>query len=116
MSRVKRGTTHVKRRRNILKQTKGFRGGRKNLIRHAITAIKKAGQNASAHRRKKKGEMRKLWSIQINAALRASHDMSYSKFIGAMHKKNIAVDRKILSDLANNNPMIFDKVVEEVKK
>lgn len=114
MPRVKRGTTHVKRRKKILKQTKGYTGGRKNLIRAAKTAINKAGTHALRDRRAKKRTARRLWLVQINAALR-ERNWTYSRFIAALKKANIEVDRKILSDLAKNNTKIFDKILEMVK-
>lgn len=114
MARVKRGTMHTKRRRNILKQTKGYYAGRKNLIKLAQTAILKAGQNAFRDRRDKKATRRRLWNIQINAAAR-QNGTKYSALINGLKKKNIALDRKILADLANNNPEVFTKVVEATK-
>ena len=114
MSRVKRGTTHVKRRKSIMKEVKGYKGGRKNLIRLAKTAINKAGQHAFRDRRKKKSDRRKLWNVQINAAAR-TNGTKYSALIDAMNKKNVALDRKVLADLAQNNPEVFTKVIETVK-
>lgn len=114
MPRVKRGTMHSKRRRNILKQTKGYYAGRKNLIKQASTAIKKAGQHAFRDRRDKKATRRRTWNIQINAASRAN-GMKYSTFINALKKKNVDLDRKVLAQLANENPEVFTKVVEAVK-
>jgi len=114
MPRVKRGMMHSKRRRNILKQTKGYYAGRKNLIKLAQTAILKAGQNSFRDRRDKKSTRRRLWNVQINAAARLN-GTKYSTFINGMKKNNIALDRKVLADLANNNPEVFAKVVEAVK-
>ncbi len=114
MPRVKRGTMHVKRRRNILKQTKGYYSGRKNLIKLAQTAILKAGQHALRDRRDKKSNQRKLWNIQINAAARLN-GTKYSKLIDGLKKKNIELDRKVLAQLANENPEVFSKVVEATK-
>jgi len=114
MSRVKRGTMHVKRRKNILAQTKGYIHGRKNLIRLAKTAISKAGQHSMAHRHDKKSDRRKMWNVQINAAARMN-GTKYSTLINAMKKKNVVIDRKIMADLAENNPEIFTKVLEAVK-
>lgn len=114
MSRVKRGTTALKRRKNVLRATKGFRHARKNKERAAREAIVHAGQSAFAHRRDKKNDFRRLWQIKIGAAVKPL-GFSYSKFIGALKKKNIALDRKILADLAEHNPETFVRVVEEVK-
>lgn len=115
MPRVKRGTQHVKRRRNILKLAKGFKWGRKKLIKLAKTAITKAGAHRYRDRRLKKRSMRRLWNIRINAGVR-EHGLSYSKFIGALKKHNIELDRKVLSELAMDNPSIFEKIVETAKK
>jgi large subunit ribosomal protein L20 len=114
MPRVKRGTTHTKRRRNILKQTKGYKAGRKNLIKLAQTAVLKAGQHSFRDRRKKKSDRRKVWNVQINAAARAN-GTKYSTLIDGLKKKNIALDRKVLAQLANENPEVFTKVVEAAK-
>lgn len=114
MSRVKRGTISLKRRRNVLKMVKGFRFGRSTKERQAREAIAHAGAHAFAHRRDKKSGFRGLWNIRINAALRPL-GFSYSKFIGALKKKNIELDRKILADLAANNPETFERVVNAVK-
>lgn len=115
MPRVKRGTIHTKKRRKLLKDAKGFRWGRKKLIKEAKTAVTKAGAYAYRDRRNKKRDFRRLWLIRINAALREKHEISYSQFIGLMKKKNIELDRKVLSNMAMTNPEIFDKIVETVK-
>lgn len=115
MPRVKRGTTHTKKRKKLLKEVKGYRWGRKNLIRLAKTATTKAGAHAFVDRRKKKRTARALWQIKIGAFVR-EQDLSYSKFIGALKKKKIELDRKILADLAENNKKVLAKIVSEVKK
>ncbi|MEK7134332.1 MAG: 50S ribosomal protein L20 [Patescibacteria group bacterium] len=114
MTRVKRGTTALKRRRNVLKQTKGYRHARSGKERAAREAIVHAGAHAFAHRRDKKSDFRRLWQVKINAAIRPM-GLSYSKFMGALKKKNIGIDRKILADLAEHNPDTFARVVAEVK-
>lgn len=114
MTRVKGAVNALKFRRNVLKAAKGFRFGRSKKERMAMDAIMHAGAYAFAHRRDKKGDFRRLWNVKINAALRPL-GFSYSKFIGAMKKKNIAIDRKILADLAENKPETFQKVVAMVK-
>ena len=114
MTRVKKGVHALKRRRSILKQTKGFRHGRSTKERQAKEAILHAGNYAFAHRKDKKSHNRKLWNIKINAGSRQS-GLSYSKLIGALKKKNISLDRKILADLAENHPNTFAKVLESVK-
>ena len=114
MSRVKRGTQHVKKRRNILDKVKGYMWMRKNTIRQAKTAILKAGVHAFRDRKKKKRVMRGLHQIKISAAVKES-GFSYSKFIHSLKKHSIGLDRKILSDLAQNNKEIFARIVEKVK-
>jgi len=114
MPRIKRGTTHVKRRKNIMKKVKGYKHGRKNLIRLAKTAINKAGEHAYRDRKDKKSVRRKLWNVQINAAARLN-GTKYSALIDGLKKKNIALDRKVLADLAQNNPEVFTKIVEQTK-
>jgi len=114
MPRVKRGVNHVKRRRNIQKRVKGFEGGRKTLIKLAKVADTKAGAYAYRDRRNKKREMRRLFQVRINAAVRA-FGMSYSKFMGALKGKQVGLNRKALSELANQEPKVFEKVVDFVK-
>jgi len=106
---------HLKRRKNLLKRTKGFRWGRKSKITLAKVAARKAGVYAFAHRRRRKGDFRRLWQIQINAAVR-EHGLSYSRFIDLLKKKKIELDRKILAQLAREYPVVFAKIVEAVKK
>jgi len=112
MTRVKKGVNALKSRRYILKRAKGFRFGRSTKERQANEALVHAGAYAFAHRRDKKNDFRKLWNVRINAALRG-RGLSYSRFINALKKKNIAIDRKILAGLAQNNPETFDRVVEK---
>lgn len=115
MPRVKKGVNALKTRRNILKQVKGYRFRRSTNERAAYEAISHAGASAFAHRRDKKGDYRRLWNVRINAALRAINpEYSYSKFIGNLKKANIAVDRKILSTLADTNPKAFEAIVKKV--
>ena len=114
MPRVKRAVIHLKKRRTIRAATKGYRWGRKKTIRLGKTAMLKAGVNAYVDRKKKKSNMRSLWQLRINAALREK-GLTYSKFMGAMRKNKIELDRKVLADLALNNPKVFEKVIEQVK-
>ena len=114
MSRVKRGTIAAKRRRNVLADAKGYRFHRSQTERAAKVAITKAGVHAFNHRKDKKADMRRLWTIRINAALRPL-GLSYSKFIDMLHKKGITVDRKILSTIAMDNMASFERIVEGVK-
>ena len=112
MTRVKGGVNALKYRRNILKSTKGYRFGRSTKERSAQDAQFHAGAYAFAHRRDKKGDFRRLWNVRISAGTKALGH-SYSTFIGALKKKNITLDRKILSTLAAENPETFKKVVEQ---
>lgn len=115
MTRVKRGKTKHKKREKLLKETKGFRWGRKSKKRAAKEAILHKWENAFIGRKEKKQNFRRLWNVRINAALR-EEGFKYSDFINMLKKKNIKLDRKILADLAKNEPDNFKKVVEEVKK
>jgi large subunit ribosomal protein L20 len=114
MTRVKKGVHALKRRRSVLKQTKGFRYGRSTKERQAKEALLHAGNYSFAHRKDKKSFNRKLWNIKINAFSREL-GISYSKFIDGLKKKNILLDRKILADLAENNPAVFARVLESTK-
>lgn len=105
---------HVKRRRNIMKSVKGYRQRRKNLIKAAKVAALKAGKYAYRDRRTKKRARRQLFQIKINAAVRA-YELSYSRFIDALKKNKIELDRKVLADLAENNAVIFAQIVEKIK-
>ncbi|MBI2100218.1 MAG: 50S ribosomal protein L20 [Candidatus Vogelbacteria bacterium] len=115
MPRVKRGTIANKTRRNLLKRAKGFRFGRSKKEREARTALLHAGVHAFTGRRDKKNDFRRLWQIQIGAAVR-SHGLSYSKFIGLLKKNKIELDRKILATLAKENAATFDRVVAKIKE
>lgn len=112
MARVKRGVTSLKRRRNVLKMAKGYRQGRSKKERQAKEAIAHAGVHAFAHRRKNKGNFRRLWTIRINAAVR-KFDITYSVFINMLLKKNIGLDRKILATIAEENPETFERIVKQ---
>lgn len=103
-----------KHRRYILKAVKGYRFDRKSKERIAKVAIKKAGTHAFKHRRAKKRDFRNLFTLRINAAIR-EHGLSYSKFIGALKKSQIGLDRKALAALAKDHPQVFARVVESVK-
>jgi len=113
MTRVKRGVIKNKRRKNILAQTKGFRFGRSTKEAAAKEALLHAGAYSFAHRKDKKADARSLWTTRINAAVRP-HGLSYSKLIDGMKKKKIGVDRKILSDLAQNHPETFARLVKSI--
>ncbi|MCA9352248.1 50S ribosomal protein L20 [Patescibacteria group bacterium] len=114
MPRVKRGTIKNKSRKNTLAQVKGYRFGRSTKKREATTAIAHAGNHAFNHRKQKKSNFRRLWNVKINAEVR-KHDLSYSTFIDALNKKGIGLNRKMLADLAENEPAAFKRVVDAVK-
>ena len=97
-----------------MRETKGYRHGRKSKERQAKEAILHAGAYAFAHRRDKKSHNRKLWNIKINAGAREL-GMSYSRLIDALKKKNVLLDRKILADFAEHHPATFARVLESVK-
>jgi large subunit ribosomal protein L20 len=99
-----------KRRKRILRKAKGFWGARGKLITVAKHSVEKAGQHAYAGRKQKKGVMRSLWNVRINAAARMN-DTTYSKLMGALHKKNVDVNRKVLAEMAYNNPEAFKELV-----
>ena len=115
MARVKRGTLKNKRRKNILAQTKGYRFDRSTKERVAHEAIRHAGAHAFRHRRQKKRDFRNLWTLRINAGAR-EQGVSYSKLIGTMKKAKIALDRKVLSELAMNHPEVFARVLGSLSK
>ena len=114
MPRVKKGATRTKKRRALLKQTKGYKWGRKNLTKQAKTAVKKAGAHALRDRRTKKRVARRLWQIRLNASVR-KFDLSYSQFIALLKKNKIELDRKVLSEIAQKNPEIFEKIIKGLK-
>lgn len=105
---------HAKRRRNLLKKAKGYKWGRKSKIKLAKTAVTKAGVFAYRHRKEYKRDMRGLWHIRINAGVRPL-GLSYSKFIDALKKKNIILDRKVLSLLAQDYPKVLETIATKVK-
>lgn len=114
MPRVKRGTIHTKKRRKLLAKAKGYKWGRKKLIKQAKEAVVKAGAHAYVDRRRKKRDFRRLWQIKINAFVR-EHGLSYSRFIELLKKNKIEIDRKILADLAVNNKKVLLNIVNKVK-
>jgi large subunit ribosomal protein L20 len=115
MTRVKRGKSARKRRRYLLKYAKGFRWGRKSKYRLAKEAMFHAWTHAYRGRKEKKRNFRQLWQMQINALCR-QHGLSYSKFIHALKIKKIELNRKILAQLAQKKPEIFEKIINEIKK
>lgn len=101
------------RRKKVLKAAKGYFGRRKNVHTVAKNAVEKAMVYATRDRKQKKREFRSLWVMRINAAVR-EFDLSYSKFMGLLHKSGLELNRKVLADLAMNNPMAFKAIVEKV--
>ena len=114
MPRVKRGVTARARHKKILVLAKGFRGRRKNVFRIAKEAVMRAGQYAYRDRRTKKRVFRHLWIARINAASRGL-GLTYSKFMAGLKKASIEIDRKVLADMAVNDPAAFGSIVEKVK-
>ncbi len=114
MARVKKAVNALKGRRNILKQTKGYRFGRSTKKAQAIEALMHAGAYAFAHRRDKKADMRGLWNVKIGTAAKAN-GTSFSVFMGALKKNKIELDRKVLADIAENNPETMKRILAEVK-
>lgn len=112
MARVKRGVTSHRKHKKLRELTKGYMGGRSKLVKEAKSASLHAGQYAFAGRKQRRRDMRKLWIIQMNAALE-TQGLSYSKFIGALKTKNILLNRKMLAELAITNMEAFKKVVAQ---
>jgi len=115
MPRVKRGVTARARHKKVLVLAKGYRGRRKNVYRVAKQAVMKAGQYAYRDRRNRKRDLRALWITRINNASREL-GLSYSQLISLMKKQNINIDRKILAELAVNQPAAFKAIVEQAKQ
>ena len=114
MARVKRGVTSRAKHKNVLKAVKGQWGRRKNTIRVARQAMEKAMQYAYRDRRNKKREFKSLWIQRINAGVRAE-GLTYSKFINGLNKSGIKIDRKILAEIAYDNPEAFKTIVKKAQ-
>jgi len=112
--RVKTGTVRHRKHKKILKLTKGFWMGNHKRIKLAKQALLHAGEYAFAGRKLRKRDMRRLWIQRINGGLK-QFEMSYSVFIGKLHKKNIGLDRKVLAHLVRNEPELFAEVVKQVQ-
>ncbi len=110
MPRVKGGVTTRRRHKKVLKLTKGHRATRHSLYRRAHESMLHALDYAYCHRRERRGDMRRLWIIRINAACRAS-GVTYSQFIDGLKKANVEIDRKMLAEMAINDPDNFVKLV-----
>lgn len=109
--RIKRGFKARRRRQKVLKLAKGFRGGRSKLFRTAADSVDKALMYAYRDRRQRKREFRQLWIARINAAARMN-DLSYSKFINGLKRADIALDRKVLAELAITDPAGFSQIAK----
>lgn len=114
MTRVKRGTIAHKKREKLLKKVKGFKWGRKSKERAAKEALLHAQSRMFQGRKEKKRNYRTLWNVQINAAVR-NHGLSYSTFISKLKTKKIELDRKVLSEIANKYPEVFEAIIKMVK-
>lgn len=114
MPRIKRGTTASKRRKKVIKTAKGYRWRRKSNYRAAKEAVIKAGKYAYRDRRAKKRTFRRLWILRLNNAVR-EHGLKYSDFIKLLKDKKIELDRKVMSEMAVENPKEFAKFIEKVK-
>jgi large subunit ribosomal protein L20 len=115
MTRIKRGVNKRRRHKKVLKMTKGHQGVRHTLYRRAHESMIHALQYAYAHRKERKGDMRRLWNIRINAAARAN-GISYSKLIHGLKLAGVEVNRKMLSEIAIHDPDAFSQVVERAKE
>jgi large subunit ribosomal protein L20 len=114
MARVKRGVTAHAKHKKVLEQAKGFYGRRKNTIRAAKAAVDKAGQYAYRDRKVRKRNFRSLWIQRINAAARIE-GFTYSLFIHGLDKAGIEIDRKVLSEIAGNDPVAFKAIADKVR-
>jgi len=109
-----KGANTQKRHKKVLKQARGYRGARRKQYRRAKEAVLHAGQYAFAGRRLKRRDLRSLWIRRINAAL-AKHELTYSRFIPLLKKSGLDLNRKVLAQLAVEEPAVFDDIVEKVK-
>ncbi|HEX5775932.1 MAG TPA: 50S ribosomal protein L20 [Caulobacteraceae bacterium] len=114
MARVKRGVTAHAKHKKVLEQAKGFYGRRKNTIRAAKAAVDKAGQYAYRDRKVRKRTFRSLWIQRINAAARLE-GMTYSRFIFGLEAAGIEMDRKVLADIAGQDPVAFKAIADKVR-
>ena len=114
MTRIKRGVVKKRRHKKLLKQTKGHKGVRHRLYRRAHESLIHALQYSYAHRRERKGDMRRLWNLRVNAAARAN-GITYSRLIHGLKLADVAVNRKILAELAVDDPDGFAKIADQAK-
>lgn len=115
MPKSPRSVVKKARHKKWIKRAKGFRGRRRTVFKIAKEAVLKAGQHAYRDRRKKKAVFRATWHIAINAAVRP-HGLSYSRFISGLKTKNVGLNRKVLAQMAKEQPALFEKIVDHVKK
>ncbi len=111
--RVKGGTTRKKRHKKVLKSTKGYRMTKSKLYKVANEARLHAGQYSHAHRQKRTGQMKKLWIKRINAAA-GNHDMKYSEFANKLKKNNVNLNKRLLAEIALENPKTFENILKEI--
>ena len=114
MTRIKRGVAKRARRKKIIKRAKGYISHRKTNFRAAMEAVMHAGKHAIRGRKEKKRNFRRLWNIRINAGAREL-GLSYSKLLGELKKQNVAINRKMLAELAATRPDVFKQIVDQVK-
>ena len=114
MPRVKRGFKARRRRKKILKEARGYRGGQSKLFKTASISVNRARSFSYRDRRNRKRDFRKLWIIRINAAAR-ENGLSYSRFMGGLIKAGIELDRKMLADMAVNDPVAFSEIARAVE-
>ena len=115
MPRVKNSVASRRKRKKILKQAKGYWGGRSRLLKTSKESVEQAMLYSYRDRRVRKREFRKLWIARINAAVRP-HGLNYSGFIHLLNENNVLLNRKVLADLAVSDPPVFSKIVESVTK
>lgn len=113
--RTTKGSARNRAKRRLYRKTKGYRGGRNNLLRSAKETVIRAGVYAYRDRRVRKRDFRRLWIVRINAAVR-ERGMRYSEFIHGLQKAGLELDRKTLSELAIHDPAAFDAIFEQVKE
>ena len=114
MARVRRGKTAHRRHKRVLKAARGYRGARSKLFKTAKEAVQRAQENATAHRKLRKRDFRRLWIVRINAAARM-RGINYSRFMEGLKKANILIDRKMLAEIAVSDPAAFDEIVNQAK-
>lgn len=115
MPRVKSNVARLKRKKKIMREAKGARGGRSKLYKAAKETVERGWRYAYRDRRNRKREFRRLWIVRINAAAR-THDLSYNRFMSGLKKAGVEVNRKLLADLAVRDPVAFGELAEVAKK